>query len=243
MEIEAKLGEIWAIGNRFYLGIGDHENDDHRKLMAFMRREYGASWRPDILYSDLPWTDQIAVQFRRYAGVGMPKRFDTIGTRGSVRGFLAPLLQLMARAATEVDRDVYVEMGEANEQMTISIFEEAGLRFIGRWPITYHKKNPCVLLHFCKPQAKPAQGGDATGMDDLRDTIVWAASRSLGESAGRASWVYDLCTGKGTTPKVVLGMNPNYHFVGLELRPGAALETMQKVSKVLKDQPRKVGTL
>lgn len=247
MEAEVKSGDVWAIADRFVLGCGDHEDDGHARLMAFMRKHLGdPTWRPDMIYCDLPWTDAIAMQFRRYAEAGMPKRFQDVagvamGARGA-KGFLLPLLEIFAQVGLASRGDVYVEMGKENTQLTIDTYEAVGLKLIGQWPITYARgKSPCVLLQFNKnPAAAATGGGDPTGLDDGKDTIVWAAQRSLANARG---WVYDCCTGKGTTPKVVLGTSPAWNFVGLELRPGAAGEAIGRAQRALKRPAQKVGEL
>ena len=220
--LEIQTNDVFAVGDLLLLAQGDHELHDGKLLRQFVCNRFGdPNWKPAMVYSDPPWTDVVAVQFRKYAELPMPARYK--GTPG----FLQHVLNNIADNYTWNQSEAYLEMGVAKQPLLDEIMQARGWVKLEHWMVGYETKGECVLSRYGHKSLgpHPAREGSATGLND-RVTPSWAARRN-GLPAG--AWLLDPCMGKGTTAKD--GIRAGYRALGLEMRRSAMTETLEKVSK------------
>jgi hypothetical protein len=183
-------GEVWR-ADHHVIACGDLEAGDGLRLID----RFGA---PDLVYSDPPWNDGNAGAFRSKAGIPRKVNFTE---------FLDQLLTVVRMAR----RDVFLEMGIANTPHLMDLAELHGGEVVRRWPITYYRRHPCMLLHL-RWQGPAADVDGLAGMDD-EDT----PGAALKACMRPGDVVMDPCTGRGLTAFTVATAGRTFH--GLELSP------------------------
>lgn len=174
---------------------------------------FGASFQPDMTYTDPPWNQGNAKSFRTKNG--QKDRAVDFPT------FLRALLT----AVKTTRGDVFIEMGKAETPNLTTLVNEAGGRVLQQWGITYYRKHPCVLLRtqFGAGLRVPPMP-DVSGMDDDHTPAAAIACSTV-----EGNIVFDPCTGRGLT--AVTSDKLGRVFRGSELNPRRLAVTIDKLVK------------
>lgn len=210
-----QVGDIWEAGPAL-LGCGDLQKGAGLELFT------GRSI--DLFYADPPWDPGNARSFRTKAGL----------PSGAVD--FPDLLTRVVEVAKLTTGDVYLEMGKRYADKLAELVASKGGVQVGRWSITYYRKNPMVLFQF--DFGKGERGtliSSAEGMDD-ENTPTWAIERSTEPG----DTVADCCTGRGLTCRSAV--QAGRKFIGTELNPRRLAVVVDWLAQN-GYQPKKVGEL
>ena len=185
-------GDVWKAGEHV-LACGDIENGAGEELV----RTHGV---PDLVYTDPPWTPALATGFRTKAGV--PRQVD-------FEGLLERLVSVVSSCALG---PVFIEMGLRWADRLSGMVQAAGGWEVRRWPITYYRTKPAVLLLFSFGWDAPCDRLDFTGLDDEHTPMA-----ALDYYGYEGALVLDPFAGRGLTSEAA--NNKGCRFLGLELHP------------------------
>ena len=126
-------------------------------------------------------------------------------------------------------------MGVAQVEILEKTIVAMGGRNLCRWPITYYKKNPCCLVastwtYLATPML------ELDGKDDQQTPYL-----SIEGMCQRGGIVYDCCVGRGLIAESAVKLGRVAY--GNELNPRRLAVTLKKVSKLVGQNPVKVGEL
>jgi hypothetical protein len=183
--------ELWR-ADRHLLACGDLECGDGLALLG----RFGQA--PHVVYCDPPWNNGNAAAFRTKAG--LPRKVD-------FTAFLDALLGVVRGTL----RDVFLEMGFANAGLLVERAERCDGKLVRRWPITYYRRHPCMLLQLRWNDV----GGDPPDLAGMDDDETPGATLTACTQPGDV--IFDPCMGRGLTAATAVATE--CIFLGMELSP------------------------
>lgn len=198
-------GDAWTVGpHRFICG----DLEEHSYLQQALN---GIS--PTLMYVDPPWNNGNARSFRTKAGVD--------GLQGGRPVDMMKLLTLVLAPASDLNLLAFVETGRREAAKASQLIENLGGHIGNEWPITYYRRNPCVLLAADFRHNPVNDYPDFTGMDD-DDTPLHALRHYP------TGTVIDPCAGRGLTARSA--HNAGWKSLNHELSPFRTAEALKSVA-------------
>ena len=217
-------GSIWQVG-RHVLACGDIEEGGGEQLLKFY--EQSMAQRPSMVYTDPPWTQALATNFRRRAGLNNPVTF---------RAFIARMLSLTAK----VPGLAFIEIGAQQNTYLAGAIEAAGYVEQGVVPITYtyYKTRRCYL-HWASLHTGSNGYAIAGVLQGLDDEVT--PERAIKEATAPGAVVFEPCLGQGLT--ALAAARASRVCLGMELNPKRLSTSLARMEKLLDITPVEIGDL
>lgn len=220
---QPQLGDVFGIGNHVVANADLEQGMTHA-----IADEYGPF---DMLYTDPPWGAGVARAFRTKAGVDGEK-----GNKVDWDRFEGLMIDLFSTAAPLA----FIEIGRGQTESLIEGLEEVGGVLHGRWELVA-KESPLGHWLLCftfdgmsAPDLRDYQGHDSnfTPGECIED-----AEPSMPDNAT----VFEPFAGLGWTAKFTA--QRGHTFIGCELAPRRAAETMDVLFQITGEEPKIIGSL
>lgn len=200
-----RRGEVWQVGTDALFAVGDLEDGDAMRLLSFAK---GRGLAPTAIYSDPPWTQAVASQFRKKAGAsGSPNLFT--------------LFRALATVCADVGGPCFLEIGKDSlGDLQNTLFAESRRFSVRVVKMGYGSRNapsPSFGLAL-----SALRGFFQSELDYLAERMEGCHSidgpRTFLDAVDpSATVVADFCTGLGATPKAAAKAGAG--FVGMEIDP------------------------
>lgn len=208
-------GEIWRVGKN-YFACADIGEDGPVRLF----NQLGV--RPDLMYTDLPWSGSVANQYRKDAGEG----FGTLA--------FAKLMAGVMRAAKSVKGCTFIEIGvtpKANDVL-VEQTAKAGLSIRAVWDTKWNRF--------------PGKLYRVTGDVDHKHDLPGPKHEKMPERcvlscSEEGDVVFDCCMGHGLIG--ASAVENGRRALGTELSPARVSSCLDRLEKLVGEEARLVGVL
>lgn len=176
-EYPVRAGDVWSVGDRHIFVCGDLQGESRIDKVV-------DELKPQLMYTDPPWTNSLATGFRTKAGVDGEK-----GKKVNVDDLIKRILGF----AKTLKVPCFIEGGCSEKDMNRRTISETGGLLHREWQIKYGKNLPC-MIYFADYREHPTEdfNQEITGEDDIYTpfhVIHWY----------KPNYVFDPCGGRGTT--------------------------------------------
>lgn len=205
-------GDVWVVGPATFV-CGDLEGDD------FIFRRQIERLSPSLMFTDPPWDDRIATQFRSKSGLDEnPRDVDVSRVICKVLSY-----------AKELNVLALMEGGHKRRQLNHDCVAYVGGVVADEWTITYtDRKMPCALFAVDFRKEPKRDWPDFSGLSEVQ-------VEDLVMSSYKPSCVIDPCGGLGGTAEAAA--NAGCRSLSHELSPFKMAAAIKRLAKFTGETP------